>query len=198
LALVCVVAALGAFCWFDRESLLRSAADAWVVSDAPGPADAVAVFGGGIEDRPFAAARYYHQGLVKKVVISNVGPGPAERLGALDPYVAANRNVLLKLGVEEADIEVFGANLTNTEEEAVALHDWARTQDIHSIIVPTELFGTRRLRWTLDRVFSGDAKLQVVEVSSHDVRRDNWWKTDAGILSFQNEIIKYMYYRIKY
>jgi uncharacterized SAM-binding protein YcdF (DUF218 family) len=198
LALLCVAVALGAFCWFDREALLRSAADAWIVSDALGPADAVAVFGGGIEDRPFAAARYYRDGLVKKIVISNVGPGPAERLGVLDSYVAANRNVLLKLGVPEADIEIFGANLTNTRQEAVALHDWARAQDVHSIIVPTEPFGTRRLRWILNHEFNGDADLHVTEIPRSDMRRDNWWKTDAGIISFQNEVLKYIYYRIQY
>ncbi|HEY1796208.1 MAG TPA: YdcF family protein [Stellaceae bacterium] len=198
LGLLCVVGALVAFCWFDREAVLRSAADAWIVSDAPGPADAAAIFGGGIEDRPFAAARYYRQGLVKKIVISNVGSGPAERLGVLDPYVAANRNVLLKLGVPEADIGVFGANLTNTHQEAVALHEWARAQDVHSIIIPTEPFGTRRLRWVLAREFNGDASFRVVGTDYRDVRPDNWWKTDIGILSFQNEIIKYIYYRLKY
>jgi uncharacterized SAM-binding protein YcdF (DUF218 family) len=197
-ALLCATVALGIFCWFDREALLRSAANAWIVTDTLGPADAVAVFGGGIEDRPFVAARYYHQGLVRKIVISNVGPGPAERLGVLDSYVAANRNVLLKLGVPETDIEIFGANLTNTQQEAVALHDWARAQNVHSIIVPTEPFGTRRLRWILNHEFNGDADLCVTEIDRSNMRRDNWWKTDGGILSFQNEVIKYVYYRIKY
>ena len=198
LALLCATVALGIFCWFDREALLRSAANAWIVSDGLGPADAVAVFGGGIEDRPFAAAQYYRQGLVRKIVISNVGPGPAERLGVLDSSVTANRSVLLKLGVPEADIEIFGANLKSTRQEAVALHDWARAQNVHSIIVPTESFGTRRLRWILNHEFNGDADLRVMEIARSDMRPDNWWKTDVGIVSFQNEIMKYIYYRIIY
>src|SRR5882724_7610551 len=71
LAVFAVVAVLGIGAWADREWLLRSATDLWIVSDPIGPADAVAVFGGGIEDRPFAAAEYYRQGLVKRVLVSN-------------------------------------------------------------------------------------------------------------------------------
>ena len=28
--------------------------------------------------------------------------------------------------------------------------------------------------------------------------RAEWWKTEAGMIAFQNEIIKYLYYRLKY
>ncbi|MEA2937256.1 MAG: hypothetical protein QOC56_760, partial [Alphaproteobacteria bacterium] len=50
---------LGLAAWFAREPLLRSAADLWIVSDQAVTADAVAIFGGGLESRPFAAAEYY-------------------------------------------------------------------------------------------------------------------------------------------
>ena len=28
--------------------------------------------------------------------------------------------------------------------------------------------------------------------------RAEWWKTEAGMIAFQNEIMKYLYYRLKY
>ncbi|HWD58329.1 MAG TPA: YdcF family protein [Stellaceae bacterium] len=198
LALFAVVAVLGAAAWFEREPLLRSAAAAWIVSDPLRPADAVAVFGGGLEDRPFAAADYYSRGLVKKIVISNVGATQVERLGVVESHVALNRDALLKLGVPASAIEVFGANLKNTRQEALALHDWARQEGVHSIIVPTESFVTRRLRWILHRVFGDDGDVRVIELNAADYGADNWWKTDAGIIAFQNEVLKYIYYRLKY
>jgi uncharacterized SAM-binding protein YcdF (DUF218 family) len=198
LALVLLAMALGAVSWFDRNALLYSAADAWIVSDPLAPADAAAVFGGGLEDRPFAAADYYRRGLVRKIAISNIGALPAEQLGALQSHVAANRNVLLKLGVPGDDIVIFGANLENTQQEVVALHLWAQQVGIHSIIVPTEIFGTRRLRWMLHHEFTDRPDVRVVALDTPDYRRDNWWKSDVGIISFQNEILKYIYYRIKY
>ena len=65
----------------------------------------VAVFGGGLEGRPFAAAAYYRRGLVTRILVSNVHVGPAEHLGALPTQVTATREVLFKLGVPESAIE---------------------------------------------------------------------------------------------
>jgi uncharacterized SAM-binding protein YcdF (DUF218 family) len=98
--------------------LLLAAADLWIVTDAVGPADAVAVFGGGIQDRPFAAAQYYRQGLVKKVLVSNAA-------GTSISGVAATEEILLKLGVPASAIEIFGTALTNTHEEVLAVRAWA-------------------------------------------------------------------------
>ena len=42
--------------WFERAPLLRGAADLWIVSDPVMTADVVAVLGGGLNERPFAAA----------------------------------------------------------------------------------------------------------------------------------------------
>ena len=50
LVVFAAVAPLGIGAWAGREWLLRSAADQWIVSDPLGPADAVAVFGGGVAD----------------------------------------------------------------------------------------------------------------------------------------------------
>ena len=68
---VLALACIGAGAWLAREPLLRGAADLWIVSDEVTQADAVAVLGGSVEVRPFAAADLYHRGLVKKVLVSN-------------------------------------------------------------------------------------------------------------------------------
>src|SRR5438045_1082579 len=80
---------LGAAVWYERAPLLRSAADLWIISDSPAAADVVAVFGGGLEDRPFAAASFYRAGLVRKVLVSNVRESRAAQLGVLMPHTAA-------------------------------------------------------------------------------------------------------------
>jgi len=198
LAILALLLALGIISWYARATLLRGAADLWIVSDSPGPADAVAVFGGGIEDRPFAAAEYYHSGLVKKVLVSNVREGRTELLGVLLPHTEANRHVLLKLGVPEEAIQTFGADLANTHEEALALRNWAVRTGAHSIIVPTETFAARRVSWMLRRVFGDAVVIRVPALDPPEYRDDNWWHDEKGIVAFQNEILKYVYYRLKY
>jgi uncharacterized SAM-binding protein YcdF (DUF218 family) len=198
LALLALIVVLGAAAWFGRAPLLRSAADLWIVSDPVAPADAVAIFGGGLEYRPFAAAEYYRRGLARKILLSNIGSSRAERLGVLESHVEHNRKVLLKLGVPETDIETFGSALSNTYEEALALRDWAARRGARSIIVPTEIFSARRVRWMLHRVFTDGGIIRVPALDPLEYRRDDWWKNERGLIAFQNEIIKYVYYRFKY
>jgi uncharacterized SAM-binding protein YcdF (DUF218 family) len=196
--LFAAVVLLGAATFFGRHSLLREAAARWIVSDAPVQADAAAVLGGGLEYRPFAAADYYRRGLVSKVLVSNTGASPAERLGVLHSHVRANIEVLEKLGVPGAAVQPFGSNLKDTYEEALALHDWAKRAGAHTILVPTDIFAARRLRWILHRVFGSDAVVLVPAIDPPDYTRTDWWKTESGVITFQNEVVKYLYYRLKY
>jgi uncharacterized SAM-binding protein YcdF (DUF218 family) len=184
--------------WSGRAWLLHSAADLWVVSDPIGPADAVAVFGGGLEMRPFAAAEYYRRGLVKKVLVSNVRESPAQRLGVIASDTAAGRAILLKLGVPENAIEIFGTDVRNTHQEVLALLAWAEQAGAHSIIVPTEIFSTRRVRWMLHSVFPASMAISVAALQPAEYNQGDWWNHEAGLIAFQNEVLKYIYYRYRY
>lgn len=197
-ALLALIGVLGSSSWFAREPLLRWSADLWIVSDPIDAADAVAVFGGGIENRPFAATAFYRAGLVKKVLVSNSQSGAAERLGLAPSQVAAIRDILIKLGVPASDIEEFGDSLKNTHQEVLALRAWAERSGAHSIIVPTEIFSTRRVRWMLHRAFGGAFEVRVPALEHPDYRRDDWWHHVDGLVTFQNEVLKYVYYRLKY
>jgi hypothetical protein len=45
----------------------------------------------------------------------------------------------------------------------------------------------------LDRI-----EVQVPALSDPEYSQSDWWKNEKAIVEFQNEIIKYVYYRIKY
>lgn len=200
-ALLCLLLliAMGSAAWLCREILLRGAADAWIVSDQASPADAVAIFGGGVATRPFAAAEYYKQGLVKMILISSLYLDKSQTLGGLPSHTDLNRAVLLKLGVPETAIEILGTGLTNTYEEAVALREWAARNRARSIIVPTEIFSTRRLRWLLKHKLAGiGTHVDVPALDDPNCTPADWWKNEKGVIAFQNEVIKYVYYRIRY
>ena len=139
LAMIAVVVGLGVAAWLGRDILLRSAAEWWIVSDRLGPADVVAVFGGGIEDRPFAAAAYYREGLVKKIALPDIRSSRAEQLGVLQSHFEANRRVLLKLGVPESAIERFGAGVSNTYEEVPLRREGAPRAGAPPPLLPTEI-----------------------------------------------------------
>jgi uncharacterized SAM-binding protein YcdF (DUF218 family) len=194
-----LIALIGALVWINREALLREAAQQWVVSDDLRPADAVIVLGGGLDTRPFAAAEDYRKGLAHKILVANTYVSNAEALGVLRSHTTINLDVLIKLGVPATDIETFGGNLANTYEEANALREWAIRTHTRNLIVPTEIFSSRRVHWMLTRALA-DTGI-VVQIHALDYPRynyANWWKTEDGVIAFQNEVIKYVYYRFEY
>ena len=161
-------------------------------------ADAVVVLGGGLGTRPFVAAELYKKGLVNKVLISQVEEDRAVAIGAVQGYTDSNRQVLLKLGVPANAIETFGKANKNTREEALALREWAERHAASDLIIPTEDFTTRRVRWIFHREFAGAGRIKVSSFEPTLYTRAEWWKTEQGMLLFQNEVLKYIYYRINY
>src|SRR5262249_34082976 len=122
--------------WTARASILRGLADWWVISDPLDRADGVVVLGGRSDVRPFAAADLYKRGFAPRILIANVRRYPLEA------------QLLLKLGVPPEAIVEFGNDVSSTYEEARAVLDWAKSSGAKSVIIPTELFPTRRVRWT--------------------------------------------------
>jgi uncharacterized SAM-binding protein YcdF (DUF218 family) len=188
LVIAVLLTALSAGAWIERIALLQGAADLWVVSDPITPADAVVVLGGGSDVRPFVAADLYAKGLVHKILVSHVED------------TELNLRVLRKLMVPDRAIEFFGNGSQNTWEEAVALKGWTSQHATASLIIPAEVFFARRARWIFERAFSGTHIR--IEVPSFDppngYAQAKWWKTKGGPITFQNEVLKYLYYRLKY
>jgi uncharacterized SAM-binding protein YcdF (DUF218 family) len=174
-------------------------AEVWIVSDGPEQSDAVVVLGGGLDTRPYAAASYYHQGLVPKVLVSSARVNLSERLDVSDSHVTLNRNLLMELGVPKTAIETFGRELSNTYEESVALRDWAERNGATKIIVPSEIFSSRRVKWIMQRTFAGTTvRIQVPALPLHKYSSEHWWRSEAGRSAFENEVVKYIYYRFRY
>jgi uncharacterized SAM-binding protein YcdF (DUF218 family) len=159
----------------------------------------VAVLGGGLEVRPFAAAELYKQGLVTKILISHVTESHLVEILAIPGHSELNRMVLLKLGIPETAIEMFGHANRSTWDEAAALRDWANQHGVSRIVIPTEVFFARRVRWIFNREFAGSSvQFNILSFEGPGYTRAKWWKTEAGLIAFQSEIIKYLYYRFKY
>ena len=47
-------------------------------------------------------------------------------------------------------------------------------------------------------VFGEDATILVPALDPPEYRDDDWWQDEAGVISFQNEVLKYFYCRQKY
>jgi hypothetical protein len=61
------------------------------------------------------------------------------------------------------------------------------------------LFSSRRVRWILNRELSrAGAQAEIQVLPAFEYGADDWWRHEAGVIAFQNEVMKYVYYRVKY
>jgi uncharacterized SAM-binding protein YcdF (DUF218 family) len=198
LILALLVACL-ALLWGLRAPLLTGAASLWIVSDEMSAADAIVVLGGGLDTRPAAAAQLYKRGLAPRILIADTDSGPTGEAGTVSGHTAANRAALIKLGIPQEAIQLFGRHPSSTYEEARALEAWAAATGARRVVVPTEIFVTRRARWIIDRQLAAvGARVSVYAVAPRGFDRTNWWRHAQGVVSFQTEVLKYLYYRLSY
>jgi len=196
LAPVFIVLAI-AIAWMARAAILRDVAELWVVSDPLDRADAIVVLGGRIDVRPFAAADLYRRGLAPRVLISNLPRDLLQTMQLWPGQTELTRRLLLKLGVPAEAIVEFGDGVSSTYEEARAILDWTKSSGARAVIIPTDPFPTRRVRWT----FQHEAASTGVRVIVHPIQLraysvDDWWHDERGLIDFQNEVIKFFYYRL--
>jgi uncharacterized SAM-binding protein YcdF (DUF218 family) len=185
-----------------RAPILRSAASLWIIDTPPAPASAIVVLGGGMDTRPFAAAKLYHTGYAAKILIPKVQPGPTEKLGLARNDSEIIHDILVKQGVPESALEYIGTKVSSTYEESLAVKTWLAQQPTTatppSILIPTELFYTRRTRWIFQQNLGSLAQPIVISIPAQEYTADNWWTTEDGLIAFQNEVIKSAYYHWKY
>ncbi len=74
----------------------------------------------------------------------------------------------------------------------------ATTTDPPVLLIPTEKFHTRRTRWIFEHTLGTAASISVIAIPHEEYPTDTWWEHEQGLIDFQNEIIKHVYYRWKY
>jgi uncharacterized SAM-binding protein YcdF (DUF218 family) len=196
LAIACLLVGTG---YVFRAPLLIGLADAWVVNDPVTKADAIVIPGGGLENRPFAAAKLFHEGVAPQILYMNVRLSPAEEMGITLSEAELTRRILLSNGVPASAMTMLGTNVASTYDESRAVLVWIKRSGAKSILITTDPFHTRRALWIYQKELRATkTEIHVVPVNPVRYRADDWWRHEEGVIAFQNEVIKYIYYRFEY
>lgn len=194
-----LMALLLSLAWWQRAPLLKGAARLWIVSETPAPADAIVILGGGLELRTLKAAELYHTGFANRVLVMQPERTEINTLGLIVDQADLTVRLLKLKNVPESAIVVLEPEVTSTFDEAETLAGWAKTNNAKSVLVTTDIFHTRRARWILNRKLKEiGVEVKMIAVPQKKYDADNWWQTEAGVIDFQNEVIKFAVYRWRF
>jgi uncharacterized SAM-binding protein YcdF (DUF218 family) len=185
------------------RGILRGVAHGWIVDEHPASAAAIVILGGGEDYRPFAAARLWKAGLAPVILVPDVEVRATEALGLRPTTTHVILGVLKAEGVPESAIVRIGQAVTSTRDEAMAVRAWVDTLPASSasgprlLIIPTDPFATRRTNAFFEKTLpSWDVR--VVRTDPVNIDVEAWWTDEDGLMSFQNEFIKTLFYAVKY
>ena len=185
--------------YYLRSPVLAGLATAWIVNEPLAKADAIVVLGGGLEYRPFAAARLFREGVSQRILVTQPELSPTAQAGLVVPEFDLARQLLLTNGVAPGAIQALGTNVTSTRDEALALAAWVRLNHARSVLIPTDVFHSRRVRWIFSRALRGTGtQVHVAAIEPTRYQSTNWWQHEEGLIGFQNEVVKSAYYHLKY
>jgi uncharacterized SAM-binding protein YcdF (DUF218 family) len=107
--------------------------------------------------------------------------------------------VLESQGVPPDAIVKVGQAATSTFDDFQGVAQWAEKTNAKRIVIPADLFHTRRVAWTADHVLGpAGVESQILAFSPPLYSLTNWWTTERGLIDFNNELLKYAFYRFKY
>ena len=194
--LVCVLVGSA---WLFRAPLLTTFARIWVVDDSLVKADAIVIPGGRPDLRAIEAARLYQQGLAPRILYMDVKLSPSSEMGIIPSEREQTRRLLLSNNVPESALTAIGQSVVNTHDESLAVRDWMAASGLHSIIITTDISHTRRVRWLFKKELKGmPAEIRIHAIQPKEYGVNNWWQHEEGLIAFQNEFLKDIYYHLKY
>ncbi len=194
------LAFVAAIIWFTHARILSAAAHAFILDDPlPKKADAIVVLGGGMTHRPTEAARLYRLKIAPRVLVAHPAITEAVVMGTVPPEGELATSLLVQLGVPPGAIEPLRPDVGSTRDEAIAVSHWAAAQQCRRLVIPTEIFHTRRAKWIFQRTLR-DTGIEVIVPAIDPIRYspDNWWTREEGRKTFRNEVAKLLYYWLKY
>ena len=182
-----------------RTPWLSGLAELWVVDDPIEHADALVILGGRPDLRAPEAARLHHQGVAPKILYMNVKFGPSVELGIIPSESEQTRRLLLSDNVPDTGMVAIGQAVASTYDESRATRAWAGKAGAKSVLVITDLAHTRRARWIFRKELSGTGvDVHVHAVAPKEYGTSDWWRHEEGLIAFQNEVIKSVFYWCKY
>lgn len=184
---------------------------AWIgarllITEAPlASADAILVLGGSAnyKERAREAARLLLEGRSPRLLITNDnlrGPWSSAEQRNLYFYERSLEEIR-NAGVPRNSVDVLMKPVAGTREEAELVRQYAEEHRLHSVLIVTSAYHSRRALWVFSRVFRDTGiRIGLISVKPGDEspRPATWWLSIRGWRLVPTEYVKMIYYVVKY
>lgn len=164
-----------------------------VLDDPLAPADAIVVLGGGHPHRAQHAVALYEGGYAPLVVFSG---GQLYQVGLACSSAQLSLEAAQELGLPEG-AALIAPEAQSTYDEALNLRELAREHGWRSLIVVTDTFHTLRAARTFRSLLPG-VRIYVSAAPDPRFEPGRWWRTEDGLVTVFNELLKLGFYGIEY
>jgi len=178
----------------------------YLIKEAPlDKADVIVVLSGSatFKERTREAARLFFAGRARRILITNdneQGPWSSSDQRNLFFYERSLEQ-LRNAGVPSESIEVLMQPVTSTYDETEVVRIYAQQHGLHSILIVTSAYHSRRALWVFTRVFR-DTGIQIgldaVPPGQQSPPPATWWLRLRGWQQVPTEYVKMVYYLIRY
>jgi len=172
-----------------------------IVNEPLAQADAIAVLSGAAayKERTRYAAQLFKGGYGQRIIVTNDNyQGGWSQAEERNPYYYELEVAeLRRAGISEEKIVVMLEPVGGTSDEAVLFRRYAEREGLHSILVVTSAYHSRRALWTLRKVFEGSNIVIGLEPAPTGFQAPSpiaWWLHLRGWKTVPVEYVKIVYY----
>ena len=184
-------------------SLFRGLGRFVVCDETPVPSDAVIVLNTGVEYYPrlVEAADLYRKGLAKRVVIN--GNRKTDSLRELEnrgfkrccPWYENSLRILSLFGVPRNMVTCISAeDVYDTVSEAKVVGREVLGQGLHSVLITTSKYNTKRARYIWKKMYDGKLSIRTVAAKTDPYDPSGWWRDGRQIRWVMAEYGAWIYY----
>jgi uncharacterized SAM-binding protein YcdF (DUF218 family) len=181
------------------------AAKALIVSADLPHADAMVVLSGSTlyQERTELASQLFREGRAAKIVLTNDNQpaGWSNELQRNPLFIEREADELRRAGVPADQIEMLPQTVSSTHDEALLLREYATRHGLHSLLIVTSAYHSRRALWTFRKVFEGSGVqlgLTIVPPGEQAPQPATWWLHLRGWREVAGEYPKLIYYWCAY
>jgi uncharacterized SAM-binding protein YcdF (DUF218 family) len=189
--------------WFLRGFLLRGLASFLVVSEQPRTSQVILVLSGESPARMLGAWDLFQKRYSPFILLTR-GPRlrAEEELNkrgiAYTNAAEMDRQLLIRLGVPEADVAVLPDSVTCTLEEAISVKSYFKGKPLGTILLVTSRYHSRRARMLFNRVFEGQVEIVSVPTPYDEFEINDWWSNRGNTKQVFLEYQKLIFYRLQF